>query len=250
MAKKHKSAQRPAIQRIAEGTTVFDAGGEKIGTVSEHNMPGGYLDVRKGWLFPKDIYVPVTAIRRTDTTGIYLRVGTDELGGQEWETPPLAPSAASTARQTRSQRSAGTHQAQEQTTGEDVRVPVVEEQLVAATRAEEMGHVRVHKEVVEERQTITAPVTHEEVHVERVGVQRQPVLSAGDAFTAAEIEVPVMGEELVTSKRAVVVEEVRLHKEAVTEQQQVTDTVRKERVTVDQVDATPSPAQGRKQRRR
>ena len=250
MAKKHKRAQRPAVQRIAEGTTVFDAAGEKVGTVSEHNMPAGYLAVRKGWLFPKDIYVPLTAIARTDTAGIYLRVGQDELSGQEWETPPLAPSAASTVRQTRSQRSAGTRQAQEQTTGEDVRVPVVEEQLVAATRAEEMGHVRVHKEVVEERQTITAPVTHEEVTVERVRVQRQPVPTADDAFTAAEIEVPVMGEELVTRKRAVIVEEVRLHKEAVTEQQQVTDTVRKERVTVDQVDVTPSPTQERQQRRR
>jgi uncharacterized protein (TIGR02271 family) len=57
-----------------------------------------------------------------------------------------------------------------------------------------------------------------------------------DAFTERDIDVPVMGEELVAGKRAVVTEEVRLRKDAVTEDQQVSDTVRKERVTVEGAD--------------
>ncbi len=45
-----------------------------------------------------------------------------------------------------------------------------------------------------------------------------------------------MGEELVIGKRVVVTEEIRLHKEAVTEQRRVVETVRKERVTVEGLD--------------
>jgi uncharacterized protein (TIGR02271 family) len=45
-----------------------------------------------------------------------------------------------------------------------------------------------------------------------------------------------MGEDAVVQKRPVVKEEVRLRKDIVTEQEQVSDTVRKERVTVDGVE--------------
>jgi len=50
--------------------------------------------------------------------------------------------------------------------------------------------------------------------------------------------VPVMGEEAVVGKRLREVEEVRLHKDTTQEQQQVTDTVRKERVVVDGTETT------------
>jgi len=115
----------------------------------------------------------------------------------------------------------------------DVRVPVVEEELVAGKRAVEAGRVHLRKDVVEEQQSVSVPVTREEVHVERVPVSGDSSVTATDAFQERDIDVPVMGEEVVVDKRAHVVEEVRLHKDVVQDSKEVSDTVRKERVYVD-----------------
>jgi len=121
-----------------------------------------------------------------------------------------------------------------------ITIPVQEEELVGSKRLEEQGQVHVHKDVVTEQQTVTVPVQHEQVSVERVPVDREVTTAAvSGAFEEADIEVPVLGEEVVTGKRAHVVEEVRLHKDVVTEKEQVSDTVRKEQVIVDDA---PGPA--------
>ena len=77
-----------AGQQFVEGTPVLDAAGEKFGTVSEHNVQGGYLVVHKGWLFPRDVYVPLSAVGRSDAQGISLNMYKDELKNQNWENPP------------------------------------------------------------------------------------------------------------------------------------------------------------------
>ncbi|HET9111430.1 MAG TPA: YsnF/AvaK domain-containing protein, partial [Ktedonobacterales bacterium] len=86
-------------------------------------------------------------------------------------------------------------------------------------------------DVTQEQQTVQAPVTHEEVSVERrLGSDRA---LADDAFTDKDIDIPVMGGQLNVAKEAHVAEEVHLRKDRVTEQQQVTDTVRRERLRVE-----------------
>jgi hypothetical protein len=79
--------------QIVEGMTVYDAGGDKVGTLDAYNAEGGFLDIRKGWLFPKDIYVPVRAVARTDAEGIYLSVNKDDLKRAEYETTPAEAEA-------------------------------------------------------------------------------------------------------------------------------------------------------------
>ena len=81
----------------------------------------------------------------------------------------------------------------------------------------------------------TVPVPREEVRVER-----EPITDAnlGDAIAGGEIteeehEVVLHEEELVVDKRAVPKERVRLDKETVTEEQTVSDEVRKEQIEVD-----------------
>jgi uncharacterized protein (TIGR02271 family) len=120
----------------------------------------------------------------------------------------------------------------------DIQVPVREEELVSGKRVEEEGRVRIHKDVVEEQETITVPVRRERVVVERVPGSGE--VDAGNldqsAFKEDDIEVPVMGEEVVVGKRVQQVETVRVRKDVVTDDEQVSDTVRKERVRVDGVD--------------
>jgi len=122
-------------------------------------------------------------------------------------------------------------------TDRDIEVPVYEEELTVGKQREQIGDVHLRKDVVQEQQTVSVPLQHEEVTVERVPVSGQvDAATVRDAFQGGDIEVPVMGEEAVVGKKVVETEEVRLHKQAVTQDQTVSDTVRKERVIVDGVE--------------
>ncbi|MBA2276545.1 MAG: DUF2382 domain-containing protein, partial [Chloroflexia bacterium] len=56
---------------------------------------------------------------------------------------------------------------------------------------------------------------------------------ASDAFQGGTIEVPVRGEEVQVQKRTKVTEEIEIGKEAVGRTEQVSDTVRREEVRID-----------------
>jgi uncharacterized protein (TIGR02271 family) len=107
-----------------------------------------------------------------------------------------------------------------------------EERLRVGTEQAEIGRARLRKYVVTENVTQTVPVSHEEVRLER-----EPITdaNAGAAMSGADIteeehEVTLHAERPVTQKETVPVERVRLGTETVTEEQQVTESVRKEQI--------------------
>jgi uncharacterized protein (TIGR02271 family) len=117
----------------------------------------------------------------------------------------------------------------------DEAMTLSEEELRVGTTEREAGRVRLKKYVVEEEVTETVPVRREEVRLER-----EPVTDAnrGDATAGPEIseeehEVVLHAEEAVVDKRAVPKERVRLETDVTTKDETVTDTVRQERVDVD-----------------
>jgi len=73
---------------ITVGTDVFDANGEKVGTVKQYNPQASYMVLEKGMLFKKDLYVPVSAIDRTTTDGIRLSLFKDDLKADRFTAPP------------------------------------------------------------------------------------------------------------------------------------------------------------------
>jgi uncharacterized protein (TIGR02271 family) len=110
-----------------------------------------------------------------------------------------------------------------------------EERLNVGTETRESGRARLRKYVVTEQETVTVPVTREEVRIER-----EPITDAnrgealdGPAISEEEHEVVLHEERPVVEKEAVPVERVRLGKETVTDQQQVTEEVRKEQIDTD-----------------
>jgi len=110
-----------------------------------------------------------------------------------------------------------------------------EEQLNVGTEKVQTGRARLRKYVTTEQQTVTVPVSREEVRIEREPItegNRDAALS-GPAISEEEHEVTLTEERPVVSKEAVPVERVRLDKETVTEQQQVSEDVRKEQIDVD-----------------
>ncbi len=121
---------------------------------------------------------------------------------------------------------------------EVLRVPVIEEQLVSNTEQVRIGTLHVHKSVETTQETIPVSVSHEEPEVTYIGVDEYDQKAP---YQPGETFIPIMGEKIVVEKRTVIIGYVRVRKHSVTEEQLVTDTVRRERVTVDQ-DTTPPPS--------
>ncbi len=113
-----------------------------------------------------------------------------------------------------------------------------EERLSVGTQQVEAGKARLRKYIVTEQVTQTVPVSHEEVRIER-----EPITEAnrgnaldGPDLSEEEHEVVLHAERPVVQKETVPVERVRLGTETVTEQQQVTEQVRKEQVETEGLD--------------
>jgi uncharacterized protein (TIGR02271 family) len=125
-------------------------------------------------------------------------------------------------------------------TDEEIRIPVMEEELTATVRSQEGGAMRIEKDVVTEQRTLDVPVTEERLRVERRVVDRPVNAADAEGFDEVVIEVPLRTETVDVQKQARVAEEIVISKEAVQRTERVTDTVRKEEVYVDEeaVDAT------------
>jgi uncharacterized protein (TIGR02271 family) len=112
---------------------------------------------------------------------------------------------------------------------DELKVQRTEEELRAGTREREAGSVNVRKRVRTDREQVTVPKKREEVNVERVAVNEE----APDAEIIEddeEIRVPVMEEEVVAEKKAVVKEEIRVDKDVAEDEEVVEEDVRKEEV--------------------
>jgi uncharacterized protein (TIGR02271 family) len=128
------------------------------------------------------------------------------------------------------------------TVGRDVSGPTTdqamtrsEEELRVGTQTRERGRARLRKYVTTEQQTVTVPVSREEVRVEREPITDANIddATSGPAISEEEHEVTLREETPVVEKRAVPRERVRLDTETVTDERQVSEEVRKEQIQVD-----------------
>ena len=122
----------------------------------------------------------------------------------------------------------------------------LEEELQVGTTEREAGSVRLKKYVVEDQVTETVPVRREEVRVEREPITDANVDRAtdGPAISEEEHEVTLRAEEPVVEKRTVPQERVRLEKDVETDEREVSETVRSERIDVDEQTPLLTPARG------
>jgi uncharacterized protein (TIGR02271 family) len=225
------------------GRTVVDSGGDKIGTLEEI-----YLDtdtgepewgtVNTGLFGMKQSFVPLAGSSpvRGDVSIPYTK-------DQVKDAPSIDPDGDLTPdeeeRLYRHYGIAGGVGATD--TGRDVSGPTTddamtrsEEELRVGTRERERGRARLRKYVVTEEVQQTVPVQREEVRVEREPItdaNRDQALS-GPAISDEEHEVTLHEEEVVVEKRAVPKERVRMEKDTFTEEEQVSEQVRKEQIDV------------------
>jgi uncharacterized protein (TIGR02271 family) len=260
------------ISRVI-GQDVYDQSGDKIGSAAEVYLDDEtgepeWVTVRTGLFGTKESFVP---IRNADLTNDGVRVPVSKT--QVKDAPKidtdghLSPQEEqelyryygmgngtagmeTTDRETTGRETTGTDAGMRNmggaetrgTVGHDTSGPTTddamtrsEERLNVGTRSEEVGRARLRKYVVTENVTESVPVAREEVRVEREPITDANVGSAmdGPAISEEEHEVTLHAERPVVEKEAVPVERVRLGKETVSEQTQVTEGLRKEEIEVD-----------------
>jgi uncharacterized protein (TIGR02271 family) len=107
-----------------------------------------------------------------------------------------------------------------------------EEQLRVGTTSQERGRVRLRKYVTTEQETHTVPVRKEKAVLEREPVTDDNVDAAtsGPDLSEEEHEVVLNEEQVTVEKTVKPVERVRVGTESVTDDQTVTEEVRKEHI--------------------
>ena len=112
-------------------------------------------------------------------------------------------------------------------------MPIVAETLVVGKRTIVTGRVRVTTVIDERPVDVRETLVHGGVEIERTAIGEEvlsvpPVRDEGDT-----IVVPVVREELVVTKRLILVEEVRLRRTAMTEAYAETMALRSQRAVID-----------------
>ncbi len=264
------------ISRVI-GQDVYDESGEKIGSAGEVYLDDEtgqpeWVTVRTGLFGTKESFVPIRDANLTDD-GVRVPVSKTQVKDapkidtdghlspeEEQELYRYYGMGAGTDAgfQTTGTETRGTETRGTETTGfadtdargtvgrdtsgptTDDAMTLSEERLNVGTRSEEVGRARLRKYVVTENVTESVPVTREEVRLEREPITDGNVGNAmdGPAISEEEHEVTLHAERAVVEKEAVPVERVRLDKTTVTEQQQVSEGLRKEEIELEGVDET------------
>jgi uncharacterized protein (TIGR02271 family) len=239
----------PTAEQAREwrGADLVDRDGEKIGKIeeiyldSQSNQPEWAL-VNTGLFGTKSTFVP---IRDASREGDNLQVPVEKAQVKD---APSIDSDGQLSQQEESELyrhygldySAGGDvdergDAGDRTGGGDDAMTRSEEELRVGTTERESGRVRLRKYVETEEVEQTVPVQREEVRIEREPItdDNRDAALAGPEISEDEHEVVLHEEEVVAEKRTVPKERISLETDQVTDERQVSETLRKEQVDVD-----------------
>jgi uncharacterized protein (TIGR02271 family) len=123
-------------------------------------------------------------------------------------------------------------------------IPLLQEQLTLDRREVEIGRVRVHLATTTENATLREPVWHERVEIQRVAIGRQVGEAPGvrEEENGAVLVVPVLEEILVTERRIILKEEIRIHRVTTNETIEKTVALHSQTATVERL--PPAPRNG------
>jgi uncharacterized protein (TIGR02271 family) len=265
----------PSIDTVRswQGRTMVDPAGDKLGTIAgiyldDDTGQPEWATVTTGLFGSKQTFVPLTEaqamgdsvqvpydqdqvknapgmqadgqLSQDDEAELYRHYGLDYTESRSDSGLP-----AGTAGQDVDPRGRDRDGVQDTAVGRDISGPTTddamtrsEEELRVGTETRERGRARLRKFVVTEQQQVTVPVQREEVRVEREPITDAnfDAATSGPAISEEEHEVTLHEETPVVEKRVVPRERVRLDKETVTDQREIGEEVRKERIEVDDQD--------------
>lgn len=230
--------------QLRSGMRIFGPDGDDYGAIDGYDAQSVFLAGQR---------IPHSAIERVEGDRLYLKPvsapDTDANDRFLSDTPTtrLPTSQHAVVDADRSSDIVDVSAALDRGDGE-YRLPVIEERLRVSTREIDLGEIDIHKTVESVEETWYEPVVHEEVEVERVRVRRNVAVPEQPREEGEWLVIPVMEEVIVVQKQLVVVEEIRIRKQPVTGQQEVRETVRRERVSVEDRRISPSMARNARMR--
>lgn len=121
-------------------------------------------------------------------------------------------------------------------------VPVIEEFAHIEKQVVETGRVVIRKTVHVATETVDVPLLEEQVQVQRVAVNRYVDEAPAVRYEGETMIVPVMREEIVVTKRLLLVEELHVHKQVLTTHTPQTVELRREEVHYERVATPTGPA--------
>jgi stress response protein YsnF len=125
----------------------------------------------------------------------------------------------------------------------DVRIPLVEERLVTGKREVETGRVRVRTLVDEHETIVREKLRHAKVDVDWVPVGREideiPAVREEEGVTI----IPIVREEIVVTKKLILVEELHLRRHVEIEEHAQPVTLKSQRAVVEREESSGETVQ-------
>ena len=223
---------------VRPGMAVTSTKGERLGNVVR--VGSDTFVVEKGVFFPKDYELRYDHITSLEGEQIgYSLSDTDSRFGSLAETARAGTAATAAAAAARAVPPAPPARAAVATsigTGrkEDVRIPLLEEEIGIEKVSRETGHVRIHKTVKTEEKRFSVPVTREDVVIERVNASEEDAsISPELAFREQTLDVPLHEEDVQVTKRTRVREKIVVHPIIQAAEKEASASLRHEEVEID-----------------
>jgi uncharacterized protein (TIGR02271 family) len=204
------------MEDVRRGMMVRSTSGIHLGVVVRTDAHT--FVVGKGVFFQKDHELHYGGIAEIRDNDIVYRLSQEATAGAAPQ--PLPPTES--------------YRTTELPEGKELRVPLMEEQVVVEKSTRETGAVRIHKNVVSEQRQITVPVRHEEVIIERRPAgPSTPAQVTTRPFEDERYSIPIHEEAFQVIKRSVLKEEVSVRRVTREEQRVASATVRHEELEVE-----------------
>jgi uncharacterized protein (TIGR02271 family) len=212
--------------------------GERLGNVVR--VGSDTFVVEKGVFFPKDYELRYDHITSLEGEQIgYSLSDTDSRFGSLAETARAGTAATAAAAAARAVPPAPPARAAAATSigasrKEDVRIPLMEEEIGIEKVSRETGHVRIHKTVKTEEKRFSVPVTREDVVIERVSASEEDArLDPELAFQEQTLDMPLHEEDVQVTKRTRVREKIVVHPVIQASEKEASASLRHEEVEID-----------------
>ncbi len=208
-------------ETIRPGQAVVSSDGVTLGTVERFDGAMLHID---GW------DIPAAAVARVEGGVVYLHLARADFATSGGDTTARHPAAREEIPNTDTAAQ-----------GERLVIPLAEERLTVGTREVMIGEIVIRKRVVEEERMVPVIFRREEVEFVRLA-PGEPLPEGWGADAGAQISrFPLHGWEPTLDKTPVVNREVVVGRTARAAQDEVTATVRREHVAVEDDAMRPRP---------
>jgi uncharacterized protein (TIGR02271 family) len=112
-------------------------------------------------------------------------------------------------------------------------IPLAEERVSVTKREVETGRLRIQVSVEERQDNVPVELSHDEVEVERVPVNKAVSQLPSVRLEGSTTIIPIVEEVVVVEKRLILVEELHVRRKSVAETRQIPVVLRSEQVRIE-----------------